>query len=159
MYDRGPVIKGVQLIDQLRHDIQQRLDELLAEADRLRLALTALGPAETSARAPASRATTPARARRSKPARKASSRPRAARGATRTAVLSALADGNAMTASQVASATGLPRPSVSTMLSTLVRRGELTKAERGYRVTDGNGPAATAEPLDAAAPADAVATS
>jgi len=144
------------LIDQLRHEIQDRLDALLAEADRLRLALAALGPAETPEPATASRrASTPSRARRNKPARRASARPRTARGATKTAVLSALADGNAMTASQVASATGLPRPSVSTMLSTLVRRGELTKAERGYRKSDGSESAAPAEQPGAAVPVSA----
>ncbi len=144
------------MIDQLRHEIQQRLDVLLAEADRLSLALAALGPAEAPESAPAPRrSATTSRARRSKPARSASTRPRTARGATRTAVLSALADGNAMTAGQVASATGLPRPSVSTMLSTLVRRGELTKAERGYRMSDGSEPVASSEQSDVAVPVGA----
>src|ERR1700756_3198201 len=37
------------LIDRIRHDIQQRLDQLLAEADKLRHALAALDPRERSA--------------------------------------------------------------------------------------------------------------
>jgi len=36
------------LIDRIRHDIQQRLDQLLAEADKLRRALAALDPRERS---------------------------------------------------------------------------------------------------------------
>jgi DNA-binding transcriptional ArsR family regulator len=135
--------------------MQLRLDDLLAEADTLRLALAALGPGDPQPKPAPRRAPAPARARRRAPSRTASARPRAARGATRTAVLSALADGNAMTASQVAAATGLPRPSVSTMLSTLVKRGELTKADRGYRVINGSEPAVPAEPLAPAVPVGA----
>ena len=41
-----------KLIDRIRHDIQQRLDQLLAEADKLRHALAALDPRERSARKP-----------------------------------------------------------------------------------------------------------
>jgi DNA-binding IclR family transcriptional regulator len=48
-------------------------------------------------------------------------------------VLSALSAGEAMTASQVAAATGLDRATVSTTLSKMTRAGEVTKAERGYR--------------------------
>src|ERR1700719_1545388 len=39
------------LIDRIRHDIQHRLDQLLAEADKLRHALAALDPRERSPRA------------------------------------------------------------------------------------------------------------
>jgi DNA-binding IclR family transcriptional regulator len=55
-------------------------------------------------------------------------------GTTKTAVLSALAHGNAMTAGEVANATGLGRASVSTTLSKLSKAGEVTKADRGYRL-------------------------
>ena len=37
------------MIDRIRHDIQQRLDQLLAEADKLRRALAALDPRERAA--------------------------------------------------------------------------------------------------------------
>ncbi len=40
-----------------------------------------------------------------------------------------------MTASEVASATGLGRASVSTTLSKLARAGDVNKADRGYRLT------------------------
>jgi DNA-binding IclR family transcriptional regulator len=39
-----------------------------------------------------------------------------------------------LTASQVATATGLARPTVSTTLSRLSKTGEVVKAERGYRL-------------------------
>jgi DNA-binding transcriptional ArsR family regulator len=63
-------------------------------------------------------------------------RSRAASGGTRNAVLKALSDanGNALTAGEVASATGLGRASVSTTLSKLAKSGEVTKAQRGYSV-------------------------
>jgi hypothetical protein len=38
----------IKLIDRIRHDIQQRLEQLLAEADKLRHALAALDPRERS---------------------------------------------------------------------------------------------------------------
>jgi DNA-binding MarR family transcriptional regulator len=60
---------------------------------------------------------------------------RAAAGATKASVLVALADGEAMTASQVATKLGLARPTVSTTLSRLAKTGEVQKAERGYRLT------------------------
>jgi DNA-binding IclR family transcriptional regulator len=47
-------------------------------------------------------------------------------------VLVALADGKAMTAGEVAAATGLARATVSTTLSKLAKSGEVLKAERGY---------------------------
>ena len=59
---------------------------------------------------------------------------RTAPGATKTAVLAALSDGNALTAGEIAKATGLGRASVSTTLSKLAKTGELTKAARGYQL-------------------------
>ena len=74
---------------------------------------------------------------------------RTAPGATKASVLTALADGEAMTAGQVADKTGLARPTVSTTLSKLAKSGEVQKAERGYRI------APTAAPSEAASPAPA----
>jgi DNA-binding IclR family transcriptional regulator len=59
---------------------------------------------------------------------------RTASGATKSAVLAALASGNAMTVGEVANATGLGRASVSTTLSKLAKTGEITKATRGYQL-------------------------
>jgi len=44
-----------------------------------------------------------------------------------------------MTASEVASATGLGRASVSTTLSKLAKSGEVTKAQRGYQLSADGG--------------------
>jgi DNA-binding transcriptional ArsR family regulator len=135
--------------DRLREQIQQRLDQLTHEADRLRKALAALDPrspatpATAARKAPARRTAaapkrkapatnrTPAR-RTSEPATRAPRR--TAPGATKASVLAALAGGDAMTAGQVADKTGLARPTVSTTLSKLAKNGEVQKAPRGYRI-------------------------
>lgn len=144
------------MIDQIRRDIQQRLNQVLSEADKLRRALAALGSHDGAARSSEPSAAKPARtggpaARRTEagssetkprtPApstNDAATRARAASGATRGAVLEALASGDAMTAGEVATATGLGRASVSTTLSKLARSGEVSKAERGYRLASGS---------------------
>jgi DNA-binding transcriptional ArsR family regulator len=65
------------------------------------------------------------------PARSAA---RSAPGAARHAVLAAFARGSAMTADEVATATGLGRASVSSTLSQLAEAGELRNAARGYQL-------------------------
>jgi hypothetical protein len=146
------------VIDRLRDQIQQRLDQLVGEADRLRKALAALDPrspsAPTSQAAPrtasARKRAQPAAARSktprtsSAPARR-TSRPtapspgRTAPGATKASVLAALAGGQALTAGQVADKTGLVRGTVSTTLSNLAKSGEVQKAPRGYRLAPNGG--------------------
>jgi DNA-binding transcriptional ArsR family regulator len=143
----APTTKGFYtVIDELRDQIKQRLDELASEAERLRTALGALDGGTPSAssdrRSPGgrrarsavrgreARAARPARARRTP---SGSSR-RGASGSTKTAVLDALADGGAMTASQVAARAGLGRGTVSTTLSKLAKSGEVEKAARGYQL-------------------------
>jgi CRP-like cAMP-binding protein len=136
------------VIDRLREQIQERLDQLTGEIDRLRKALAALDPrpskpparkpparstAAVTETKPAASTTKPAAARRTSPPTTRSPR-RTAPGATKTSVLAALAGGDAMTAGQVADMTGLARPSVSTTLSKLAKSGEVEKAERGYRL-------------------------
>jgi DNA-binding IclR family transcriptional regulator len=65
-------------------------------------------------------------------------------------VLEALASGEAMTATEVATKTGLRAATVSTTLSRLAKTGEVTKADRGYQAnrpaahaSTGNGATAT----------------
>ncbi len=82
--------------------------------------------AASSSRQSTSRSTTPAGA--------AGDGARSAPGATKRAVLAALADGKAMIAGEIATATGLGRPSVSTTLSRLAKTGQLTKVARGYQI-------------------------
>jgi DNA-binding transcriptional ArsR family regulator len=96
---------------------------------------------ETTARRP-QRTRTPARAGATAPAstRSAAAGPsptrpaRAATGAAKDAILETLAGGQAMTAAELATATGLGRGTVSTTLSRLARAGDITKADRGYQI-------------------------
>ncbi len=183
------------VIDQLREQIQRRLDELAHEAEQLRGALAALGRAPVQAAGPVRRrasraagatrrravsvvAQAPAvrRVRTRKPAAATgSAKPvrqrarvaeapvadssatpgaRAVRarraaapaaegvrrtrpGATKAAVLAALAGGEAMTAGQVAAKAGLESRTVSTTLNKLSKSGDVQKAERGYRLPVG----------------------
>ena len=131
------------MIDRLREQIQERLDQLAGEADRLRKALAALDPrspkapprkrTETTASKAAASGTKRAPAQRT---RQPATRPprRTAPGATKASVLAALAGGEAMTAGEVAAKAGLARATVSTTLSKLAKSGEVEKAERGYRL-------------------------
>ncbi|MGZ6638966.1 MAG: MarR family transcriptional regulator [Solirubrobacteraceae bacterium] len=66
----------------------------------------------------------------------APTRARTAPGATKAAVLAALKlkDGSAITAGEIAAATGLGRATTSTTLSKLAKSGEITKAARGYQI-------------------------
>jgi DNA-binding transcriptional ArsR family regulator len=120
----------MDLIDRIRKDIQDRLDALLSEADKLRKALQALDPRGGATPAPARRST-----RSSATTRRArSTTRRTPPGATKSRVLSALSDGDAKTAGEVSAATGITRGTVSTTLSKLAKNGEVVKAERGYRL-------------------------
>jgi hypothetical protein len=118
-------------IDELSHQIERRLAEVREQADRLQAALDALG--SESGDAPPVAAVTPSR----KPHPHASWRQRRApRDATRHAVLEALASGDAMTASQLATATGLQRERIAPELSKLAKTGKLVKASRGYKTPE-----------------------
>ena len=59
-------------------------------------------------------------------------------------MLAALSSDRALTAGEVATATGLARPTVSTTLSKLSKTGEVVKADRGYRLPSTNGGTASA---------------
>ncbi|MGO9906185.1 MAG: winged helix-turn-helix domain-containing protein [Solirubrobacteraceae bacterium] len=141
------------MIDRIRHDIQQRLDQLLTEADKLRRALAALAPGERAAPKPKTTrsqptAKTPAAPKQTSTRRRtrtpgtangASTSTRTAPGETKAKVLAALSSDKALTAGEVAKATGLARPTVSTTLSKLSKTGEVVKADRGYRLPSING--------------------
>jgi DNA-binding transcriptional ArsR family regulator len=135
------------LIDRIRHDIQQRLEQLLAEADKLRHALVALDPRErvsptTTAGKPrptGKRAVSPPEPAKRTVARAgvsdgATAGRRSRPGETKTQVLAALSRDGGSTAGEVAKATGLARPTVSTTLSRLVKTGAVVKVDRGYRL-------------------------
>jgi CRP-like cAMP-binding protein len=150
------------LIDRIRHDIQERLGQLLAEVEKLRHALAALDPRERqaverkpassrpAAKRPAKTAPTPKPARTravsAGSANGSAGSARTARGETRAKVLAALAGDRALTAAGVAEATGLARGTVSTTLSRLAKSGEVVKADRGYRLPASTDAAATGTP-------------
>ncbi len=128
--------RGDVLIDRIRSGIQERVEQLLAEAEKLRRALVALDPRQGPAPPRRRRARTPPRPASTHPrsARRAKARGRTPPGATKSAVLGALAGGSAMSAGEVARATTLGRETVSTTLSRLAKSGEVQKAKRGYRL-------------------------
>ncbi len=154
------------MIEQIVSEIQNRLDELLDEIDKLRRALLALGsreqpvppstrtaptradgrtrsapakPRDKTTRAPAPpasvpAATSPKQVPESPPVSQARNAPRAAPGAILRAIFEALADGNSMTAAELASTTAIPRTSLDRTLAGLVKAGELTKAADSYQL-------------------------
>ena len=140
------------LIVRIRHNIQKRFEQLVAEAKKRRRTLAPLDPRENLKRkstrkltprpadgsAPAARSTPEPRAaapgKRAPSSGEASPRARTAPGATKAKVLGALSTDCAMTAGDIAQATGLARGTVSSTLSKLAKTGEINKAERGYRL-------------------------
>jgi DNA-binding IclR family transcriptional regulator len=171
------------VIDQISRTIQASIDELLSEVDRLRRALAALTSRESEpdrgdSAAPASSAggesvakTPRASARRTPRTRKASvppapsaqtpassaaapARSRTAPGATKAAVVAALEDGSAMTAGEIAAATGLGRATVSTALSKLAASGQVAKAARGYQLQRESDTSALDSARETGAPTD-----
>ena len=128
-----------EFYDVMVRRIDERLRELareVAQLERARAALTDArsprGPRQGST--PRSRGRSgPREAPTSRTASRASSN-RSSPGGTTTAVLAALKGGEAMTATEVAAAAGLARPTVSTTLSKLARSRRVEKAKRGYRL-------------------------
>ena len=98
-------------VDELRVSMERYLDELSDEAARLRAALQALGPGETS-----SATSSIGEMSRSRSLRR---RRRDTRGATQLAEGEALADGLAVTTGEIAGATGLRRPTIEATPSNL----------------------------------------
>lgn len=139
------------MIDRIRQEIQDRLAQVQAEAEKLGAALVALDPREQKPARSTARSSTRASTRsasrttrtaastgtRTRRASSTGSASRTAPGATKSSVLAALEKGGAMTAGEVASATGLGRGTVSTTLSKLAKSGVVVKADRGYKLPGG----------------------
>jgi sugar-specific transcriptional regulator TrmB len=144
-------LKEQHLIDRIRQEIQDRLAQVQAEAEKLGAALVALDPREQKPARSTARSSTRASTRsasrttrtaastgtRTRRASSTGSASRTAPGATKSSVLAALEKGGAMTAGEVASATGLGRGTVSTTLSKLAKSGVVVKADRGYKLPGG----------------------
>jgi predicted Rossmann fold nucleotide-binding protein DprA/Smf involved in DNA uptake len=115
-----------------------RHERLSDELARLR---DALGRLEGAARSQVSRGRRGRRpaataADKARPARRsATASGRAPRGQNKAKVLEAL-KGGPMTASEISKTTGIATGTVSTLLTKLAKTGEVTKAERGYRLPD-----------------------
>jgi CRP-like cAMP-binding protein len=115
----------------------QRLSD---ELSRLR---DALGRLEGVARSQVSRGrrgrrpapTTADKTQSASRARPARASGRAPRGQNKAKVLEAL-EGGPMTASEISKTTGIATATVSTLLTRLAKTGEVTKADRGYRLPD-----------------------
>ncbi len=125
-------------IEQLCVQIDRRLAEARDEIERLEAARDALGKGTDTTTVPPPETignTRPRSQRREQ---------RAPRGATRQAVLSALVPGPAMTAGELAAATGLRRETIAPELTKLVKAGEVVKADRGYKTPLGGATATTA---------------
>src|SRR4051794_40095365 len=134
-----------QLLDRILTEIRERLDasrEAYEESQRLEAALTALGSAR-AAEASRPRAT-------SRCASSSRSSARAPRGENLRRIREVVAERPGATAGEIASATGVARPTVASTLGKLARDGELEKTKLpsgavGYR------PAASAPAADAPA--------
>jgi predicted Rossmann fold nucleotide-binding protein DprA/Smf involved in DNA uptake len=136
--DAGAIAQQVKARVKYIEDQLKQHHKLTDELKRLRDALTRL-EGEARSRVSTVRRTGKPRAKpaggatRTRAAEPASVPARAPRGQNKAKVLDALKDGP-MTASEIAKATGIATGTVSTMLTKLVKTGELAKAERGYRL-------------------------
>lgn len=133
-------------IEELREQIEARLREAREEVARLKAALDALGHGGGNA-APVG----VAKAHPQPRARATPKRRRAPRGATRHAVLEALAEGNAMTAGQLATATGLPRAGRNGALQAGQDRRS-RQADRGYKAPASEASASASSATSTATP-------
>ncbi len=125
----GAISKQVRArITQIEEQLKQH-HRLSDELERLRGALSRLeGQARSRMRGGRKPPAKPAAG-----AKPANAPERAPRGQNKAKVLAALQNGP-MTASEIAKVTGISTGTVSTLLSKLAKSGELTKAERGYRL-------------------------
>ena len=135
------------IVEQVKARIKQ-IEAELARHERLNDELArlrdALGRLEGVARSQVSRrrrggGAAPTAADKAQPARRArpatSPSSRAPRGQNKATVLEALKRGP-MTASEISKTTGIATGTASTLLTKLAKSGEVTKAERGYKLPD-----------------------
>jgi hypothetical protein len=133
-----------ELLDRIRTEIRERLAASRAavqEYERLEAALGALGgPGAEAARAVTGRRVGDGAAGRGRPAQAAGrgrgpsaaarrAGGRAPRGANRAAVLRVVSERPGVTASELASAAGVKRSTLTGLLRTLVQRGELERSQ------------------------------
>lgn len=137
---RGPNVSVI--VDQIKARLKQIEDQfsqtqrIVDELERLREVLVDLEHAVASrlggGRPPATQPTEPATRRNAAKTTKAPTPARAPRGENKAKILGALKGRGPMTASEIATATGIPAATVSTTLTKMAKTGELAEAERGY---------------------------
>jgi DNA invertase Pin-like site-specific DNA recombinase len=123
-------IKHIEAQLQQHHKLTDELERLRGALSRLEGEARSRVSTRRRDRKPAAKPAGRVTPVRAKPA---SGRARAPRGQNKAKVLDALRDGP-MTASEIAKVTGISAGTVSTMLTKLAKSGELTKAERGYKL-------------------------
>jgi CRP-like cAMP-binding protein len=132
-----------KIVEQVKARIKQIETELARHerlSDELARLRDALGRLEGAARSHVGRGRRgrrqPAAKERPAPAAgRASAAGRAPRGQNKAKVLEALKRGP-MTASEISKATGIATGTASTLLTNLAKSGEVTKADRGYKLPD-----------------------
>jgi hypothetical protein len=131
------------LLERIQAEIRERLDasrEAVREYERLRAALEALdGAARPASRGDRSQATPVARSRARRRAKSGGARKRAPRGANREAVLQVVGERPGITTSELAAASGVAKPTLYALLSSLTKqdvlqRQELPGGQSGYRI-------------------------
>ncbi len=133
----------IERLKQIEDQVTQNR-RIVDELGRLRDAVTDLERAILSRLSgepvPAAEPTEPAPQQRAAKRSRAATRPSAAkratapRGQNQAKILAALKGRHPMTASEIAGLTGISAATVSTTLTKMAKNGELTKAERGYRL-------------------------
>jgi DNA-binding transcriptional ArsR family regulator len=125
------VTQNRRLVDELG-----RLRDLVKDLERA--VVSRFGGERVPAAEPTARAGRPTPGTRSRGAARsqAGGRRPAPRGQNKAKILAALKEGEPMTATEIARATGISAGTVSTTLNKMAKTGELTKAERGYRLPD-----------------------
>jgi len=135
--DVGAIAERVtERLKQIENEVNQ--DQRIADAlGRLRDAVRAL---ERTILSRSGGVPAPERVRHQRNAKRPATRPGAAkraiapRGQNQAKILTALKGSRPMTASEIARLTGISAATVNTTLTKMARNGELTKAERGYRL-------------------------
>jgi DNA-binding CsgD family transcriptional regulator len=128
-----------QIEDHVTRD-QRLVDELGRLRDAVKDLERAIVPSFSGEQAPAANSTERVRrqsaVKRSRAARRpvAAKRATTPRGQNRSKIIEALTGSEPMTASEIARLTGISAGTVSTTLTIMAKTGELTKAERGYRL-------------------------
>ena len=127
------------IVDQVKARLKQIEDQFsqhqrfVDELERLREVVVGLEHAVVSRLGGAPPAAKAAEhAKRPSAARAMKAPARAPRGQNKAKILAAMEDHGPMTASDIATATGIPTATVSTTLTKMAKTGELAKAERGY---------------------------